>query len=115
MIQATVPFDRRLEQIVCRHSAMSNGFVRSVNEQGLIVTRPRLYKPNFPFKGLLIALTLGFLLKGFLLVDLGEAAYAERIAELQTGSTIKQLSAWVMQSDPLTVIVSNSIAAIIAQ
>ena len=115
MIQATVPFDRRLKQIVRRHSKMSNGFVRSVNEQGLIVTRPRLYKPSIPLNGLLMVLAISFLLKGLLLAGLGEAAYAERVAKLQAGSMIEQIGARVMQSDPLTVIVSNGMAVILPQ
>ncbi len=115
MIQETVPFDDRLNHIVRRHSKMSNGVVRSVNEQGLIVARPRHYTPNFPFKGLLIVLTISIFLKGFLLAGIGEAAYAERIAELQTGSAVEQMGAWVMRSDPLTVIVSNGLAAVLPQ
>ena len=113
MIHATVPFDKRLKQIVRHHSKMSNGVVRSINAQGLIVAHPRMYIPSFPLKNLLVVLTTCFLLKGFLLAGLGEAAYAERVAELQTGSTIEQIGAGVMRSDPLTVILSNGIAAIL--
>jgi hypothetical protein len=113
MIQATVAFDKRLKQILRRHSRMSNGVVRSVTAQGLIVARPRLYKPSIPLKGLLTVLAISFLLKGLLLAGLGEAAYAERVAELQAGSTIEQIGARVMQSDPLTVIVSNGMAVIL--
>ncbi|MFT6074535.1 MAG: hypothetical protein ACJAZ1_001451 [Yoonia sp.] len=113
MIQKIVSFDKRLKPIVRRHSNMSNGVVRSINAQGLIVARPRLYKPSFPLKSLLIVLTFGFLLKGFLLAGLGEVAYAERVAEMQTGSMIEQIGAGVMRSDPLTVVISNGIATIL--
>ena len=113
MIQATVAFDKRLKQILRHHSRMSNGVVRSVNAQGLIVERPRLYKPSFPLSSLLTVLTIGFLLKGFLLAGIGEMAYAERIAELQTGSVIEQMGAFIMWADPLTTIVSNAIVTIL--
>jgi hypothetical protein len=113
MLQATVTFDKRLKQILRRHSRMSNGVVVSVNAQGLIVASPRLYKPSFPLSNLVIVLTIGFLVKGFLLAGVGEEAYAERIAQLQTGSMIEQMGAVVMRSDPLTVIVSNGIATIL--
>ena len=59
---------------------MSNGVVRSVSSDGLIVAKPRLYRPRFPLKGLLAVLFLGFLFKGFLFAYLGEAGYAERVA-----------------------------------
>lgn len=113
MIQATVAFDKRLKQILRGHSRISNSVVRSVTAQGLIVARPRLYKPSFPLSSLLIVLTIGVLLKGFLLAGVGDVAYAERIAELQTGSVIEQIGAVVMRSDPLTVIVSNAIATVL--
>jgi len=111
MIQATVPFNKRLKQIVHRHSKMSNGVVRTVNAQGLIVARPKYYKPTFPLKSLLIVLAVGFLLKGFLLATLGDAAYAQRIAEMQTGSMVEQIGAVVMQADALTTIVANGVAS----
>jgi hypothetical protein len=115
MAEANVPFDKRLKRIVRRHDKMSNGVVRSVNSDGLIVTRPRLYKPQFPLKGLLFVLTLGFLLKGFLFAYLGEAAYAERVAGLQAGSTLEQMGAWVMQSDPVTAVVAGGFSTILPQ
>ena len=113
MIQATVTFDKRLKQILRRHSRMSNGTVSSVNEQGLIVARPKLYKPSFPLSSHFTVLAISFLLKGFLLADVGEVAYAERIFELQTGSLIEQMGAVVMRIDPLTTFVANSIAPIL--
>ncbi len=115
MAQAHVPFDKRLKRIVRRHDKMSNGVVRTVNSDGLIVARPRLYRPRFPLKGLLIVLAIGFLLKGFLFAYLGEAAYADRVAGLQAGSTIEQAGAWVMQSDPVTEVVAAGIAAVLPQ
>ena len=115
MAQAHVPFDKRLKRIVRRHDKMSNGVVRTVNSDGLIVARPRLYKPRFPLKGLLIVLAIGFLLKGFLFAYLGEAAYADRVAGLQAGTTIEQVGAWVMQSDPVTEVIASGIAAVLPQ
>jgi len=115
MAQANVPFDKRLKRIVRRHDRMSNGVVRTVTSDGLIVARPRLYKPRFPLKGLIIVLTLGFLFKGFLFAYLGEASYVERVATLQGGSVMEQAGAWVMQPDPATVLIAGGIATILPQ
>ncbi len=115
MVQANVPFDKRLKKIVRRHDKMANGIVRTVNSDGLIVARPRLYKPKFPLKGLMIVLALGFLFKGFLLAYLGDVGYSERLTALQSGTVIEQAGAWVMQPDPVTSIVTVAIQSITAQ
>ncbi|WP_342070066.1 hypothetical protein [Yoonia algicola] len=94
---------------------MSNGVVRTINSDGLIVAKPRLYRPRFPLKGLLAVLFLGFLFKGFLFAYLGEAAYAERVATLQAGTVLEQAGAWVMQADPVTVLAADGIAMILPQ
>jgi len=114
-VQANVPFDKRLKRIVRRHDKMSNGVVRTVKSDGLIVARPRLYKPKFPLKGLIIVLALGFLFKGFLLAYIGDAGYTERLTALQSGTVVEQVGAWVMQPDPVTTIVAGGIAAILPQ
>ena len=101
-MQPNVPFDKRLKEINRRHDKMSNGVVRSVNSDGLIVARPRAYRPRFPLKGLLVVLAIGFLFKGFLFAYLGEEGYGERVAVLQSGTAIEQAGAWVMQIDPVT-------------
>lgn len=114
-VQAHVPFDKRLKKIVRRHEKMSNGVVRTINSDGLIVAKPRLYRPRFPLKGLLAVLILGFLFKGFLFAYLGETAYGERVATLQSGSLLEQAGAWVMQSDPVTVMAAEGISMILPQ
>ena len=114
-MQAHVPFDKRLKRIVRRHDKMANGVVRTVNSDGLIVARPRLYKPQFPLKGLIVVLTLGFLFKGFLLAYLGDAGYSERLATLQSGTAVEQVGAWVMQSDPVTAFVASGIQGVLPQ
>lgn len=114
-VQAHVPFDKRLKRIVRRHDKMANGVVRTVNSDGLIVARPRLFKPQFPLKGLIVVLALGFLLKGFLFAYLGDAGYTERLTALQAGTVVEQAGAWVMQPDPVTAIVASGIQTILPQ
>ncbi|WP_090210192.1 hypothetical protein [Yoonia litorea] len=94
---------------------MARGAVRKVNADGLIVARPRAYRPRFPLKGLLVVLAIGFLFKGFLFAYLGETAYAERVAGLQAGSTMEQAGAWVMQPDPATLAVASLLQTILPE
>lgn len=116
MAQSHVPFDKRLKRIVRRHEKInSSGAVRTVNSDGLIVAKPRLYRPRFPLKGLLAVLFLGFLFKGFLFAYLGEDGYAERVASLQGGSTMEQVGAWVMQPDPVTIFAAQGIATVLPE
>lgn len=115
MAQAHVPFDKRLKRIVRQHNKMSNGAVKTVNSDGLIVAKPRMYRPRFPLKGLLAVLFLGFLFKGFLFAYLGEAEYVERVASLQSGTVLEQGGAWVMQPDPVTMIVADGVSKILPQ
>ncbi len=114
-MQANVPFDKRLKRIVRRHDKMANGVVKTVNSDGLIVARPRMYKPRFPLKGLIVVLFLGFLFKGFLLAYLGDAAYTDRVAALQGGTVMEQAGAWIMQSDPATVFIADGLRTILPQ
>ena len=114
-MQPNVPFDKRLKQINRRHEKMENGVVRSVNSDGLIVARPRAYRPRFPLKGLLVVLAIGFLFKGFLFACLGEEGYAERIAGLQSGSAMEQAGAWVMQPDPATLAIAQLMQGVVAE
>ena len=113
MAQANVPFDKRLKRIVRRHDRMARGVVKTVNADGLIVARPRMYTPRFPLKGLLVLLVVGFAFKGFLFAYLGEAAYADRVAGLKQGSLMEQAGAWVMQADPATVYISGMIETVL--
>lgn len=113
MAQAHVPFDKRLKRIVRRHDRMANGQVTTVTSDGLIVARPRIYKPRFPLKGILALIVTGFLFKGFLFAYLGDTAYAERVATLQQGSLMEKAGAWMMQGDPVTLIVAEGIQNIL--
>jgi len=112
MAQANVPFDKRLKRIVRRHDRMAKGVVKTVNADGLIVARPRIYTPRFPLKGLVVLIITGFLFKGFLYSYLGEAGYAERVASLNEGSVMEQAGGWVMQADPATVYIANAISSL---
>jgi hypothetical protein len=110
MAQANVPFDKRLKRIVRRHDRMQNGVVKTVMADGLIVERPRVYRPKLPLQGLLVAVVLCFLFKGMVFVSLGADQYAERVAQLQQGTMVEQASAWIMFPDQATVFIAEAIS-----
>lgn len=114
-MQPNVPFDKRLKQITRRHDKMSNGVVRSVNSDGLIIARPRALRPRFPLRGLIVVLVIGFLFKGFLFAFLGEADYSERVAALQDGTAMEKAGAWMMQPDPATLAVAGVMQSILPE
>ncbi len=103
MSEVQIPFNKRLSAITRRHDRMRNGVYHKLAKDGLIIAHPRRRAPRFPLKGLLLVLAAGFLFKAFLLVNLGSSTYAERVAQLQSGSFVEQGGAWLMQADPATV------------
>ncbi|PRY76938.1 hypothetical protein CLV80_107115 [Yoonia maritima] len=112
MAQANVPFDKRLKRIVRRHDRMSHGVVKTVTADGLIVARPRAYRPRFPLKGILALVVTGFVFKGFLFASLGDQAYQERVSVLSAGSVMEQAGAWVMQPDVATMYIAEKVKTI---
>ena len=113
MAQAKVPFDKRLKRIVRNHDRMAQGYVKVVTADGLIVARPRVYKPRFPLKGLAVLLFAGFLFKGFVFASLGQGTYADRVASLENGSVMEQAGAWVMQPDIATIYIAEMLSKIL--
>jgi hypothetical protein len=113
MAQANVPFDKRLKQIVRKHERLAKGAVTTVTADGLIVARPRVYRPRFPLRGILLLVIIGFLFKGLFLASVGEVAYGERVSALSQGSMMDKAGAWVMQIDPATLLIADFLAGIL--
>lgn len=109
MAEVHVPFDKRLKRIVRRHERMANGVVHSVNADGLIIARPRIYKPKFPLRGIVTLVAIGFLFKGLLFSYLGAEVYADKLTALENGTVIEQAGAWVMQPDIATTFIAGQI------
>lgn len=116
MAQPHVPFNKRLKRIVRRHDRMASvGAVKTVTSDGLIVARPRIYRPRFPLAGLLAVIGMGFMFKGLVFATLGPEAYAARVEALGQGSPADQAGAWVMQADPATLLIAEGFGAILIQ
>jgi len=107
MSHARVNFDKRLRRIVRNHQRMANGVVHSVNSDGLIVSRPKIYNPRFPLRGLLLLVATAFLFKGYIYATLGAVTYQDRIERLAEGTLVEQAGAWIMQADTATIAVAT--------
>lgn len=111
MVQANTPFEKRLKHIMRKHDQLAKGAVKTVTSDGLIVLKPRAYRPKFPLRGIIVVLVAGFAFKGVLLASIGDAAYAARVADLAQGGMVDRIGAWVMQIDAATMLIADFISS----
>ena len=100
-------FGTRVKRIHRQHRKLSDGYVTSINHDGLIIATPRRRRMRVPFAGIAL-LAVGIIaFKGIVHAQLGPEVYDARIAALSEGSQVEKVGAWIMQADPLTVFVSE--------
>jgi hypothetical protein len=78
---------------------------KRVTEDGLVVTVAKTNgakRSLIPIKGILIAAVLFVAVKGFLLAEIGEPEYLERLAVMKEGSAIQVSAAFLLDADPAT-------------
>ena len=93
----------RLRRIVRRHKKMkTNGVVHVVGSDGLIRTRPRLIRPQFPIRGAMLVVAMLILFKSVLYAQVGSLAYEARVDALRGGTWLDQAGAVVLQIEPVT-------------
>jgi len=99
-----VELDKRLNRVVRKHERMRrNGVVHRVGRDGLIRTRPRLIRPRFPLKGVVITLALLVTFKALMFAQIGAANYALKVDGLRNGTLFEQAGAVMLQEEPVTV------------
>lgn len=101
-------FDKRMERIIRNHQKLSRGYVAAINEDGLIVAKPRR-RVWVPWRSVLFLLVLGFVFKVGFYAYIGPDAYQARVENLAAGTEWEQVGAWVMTADPVTVTVADHI------
>ncbi len=95
-------FEERLNNLERRHRELANGYVAKINPDGLITVEPKERRGAMRLR-VLAALFLGFMLfKVVMIAIVGPAVYDSRLDELRVGTGPEQISAWVMQADPLS-------------
>ncbi|SLN50011.1 hypothetical protein [Pseudooctadecabacter jejudonensis] len=100
--------NERLRRVVRKHDKMKrNGVVHRVGRDGLIRSRPRLIRPQFPWRGLAVLVGLLILFKSVLFAQIGPNNYDLRVEALRQGTLLEQAGAVVMQPEPVTVAVGG--------
>lgn len=94
--------EKRLTRIEVKRRSIAKGAVYSVNQDGLIISRPRRTGLRFPMRGLFFAIAALIMFKVGVLAALGAATYADRIDLLNEGTVLERAGAWVMAADPAT-------------
>ena len=95
-------FDGRLQRIGRKHSQLAHGYELHMQDDGLIVARPKRPRSYVPPRSLALFF-IGFLaFKGVLIASLGPIAYDEKLDALHQGTVIEQAGAWVMMPDPVS-------------
>lgn len=100
-------FNKRVRTIGRKHRQLSQGYVELVERDGLLIPQKARMRRKFPTVGLLLTLAGFMLFKGFLYSQVGALHYDERINRLNDATTLEQVGAWIMQADPLTVMISS--------
>ena len=96
-------FENRLRQIGKKHRKLSQGYVTTVTADGLIVANPQRKSGHHVVRSVFLCLAVMLAFKIFLYLEIGRDAYLARVAELQNGSMLDKVGAYVMVPDPLTV------------
>lgn len=102
-------FGQRLSRIDRHHRKINQGYVASMNHDGLVIARPRKQGSRVPLRGIFLCLLVLIAFKGFLFAEIGERAYADRMAILQGGTFVEQIGAYAMKADPVTLWVAGQI------
>ncbi|WP_417241695.1 hypothetical protein [Celeribacter sp.] len=103
----TRSFEKRLTKVEVQRRKLDRGAVYSVNQDGLILARPRRHASRSPLRLVFFTLLGVLLFKALVLASLGTVSYNARVATLQDGTVVERIGAWIMTADPSTVWVAK--------
>ncbi len=106
-------FERRMRRINRRHTKLSQGYVTSINDDGLVVAKPRRRANGATLRGVALMIAVILVFKGFLHAQLGPEGYADRVDRLASGNFVEQAGAWVMTADPVTLWLSGNLVSLV--
>ena len=113
MVSDQTEFQERLRRLVRKHRAMARGYTTRMRSDGLIVAKPRRAVSPISGRSVLIFLLVFLAFKGFLIANLGAAAYSERVERLQSGNFAEQAGAFAMQADPVSKMFADLVAPLL--
>jgi hypothetical protein len=102
-------FKKRVDQLDRQHKALANGYYTTIRNDGLIIAHPRRRDTGLPIKYLLVLAVMFFLFKALALSAAGAGTYQSRVNSLSDGNLVERAGAWLLQVDPVTQAVSNTI------
>ncbi|MGR3322105.1 MAG: hypothetical protein ACU0DK_09265 [Pseudooceanicola sp.] len=104
MNKSFTEFNNRLRSIDRKARAREDGYRPRIRKDGLIELEPqrRPLRKRIPLKYVVGFLGGAIAYKVFLLLKLGEADYAFRLANLIDGTMVNQVGATILQIDPVT-------------
>ena len=106
-------FAERLTRINKHHARLSQGHVTTVNNDGLIVVKPRRNTFRFPWRSLMYTAALLLVFKSVVFMSLGQEAYDARVDKLRDGTVVEQMGAFIMQAEPATIGISGIFASLV--
>jgi len=102
MSEAFTQFEQRLSNLERKHKRLAKGYVARIDPNGLIRVAPKRHAGRTRAR-LLAGIILGFFVfKIMTLIIVGPVTYESRVEELRAGTIPEQISAWIMQADPLS-------------
>ena len=105
---ANSDFEKRMRKVVKRHNRLAtSGVVHKMLPDGLVVAKPRVYNPRFPWLGLALLIAAVFVFKGYVHFALGAEDYAARTDVLLGGTILEQAGGLAMMADPVTLTISQ--------
>ncbi len=106
-------FDKRINRVAARHSAMRNGYSYRVDKSGLISIKPKRQKVGFPIGMFFAILGIGLLFKAVVFANYGPEKYASKIELLKSGTVIEQGSAWLLEPGPPTYVLASIVGGFV--
>lgn len=107
-------FSKRMKRINKRHSKLSQGYIMSVNHDGLVIAQPKSRRMELPWRPVLFVLLGVVLFKAVLLSRIGADAYEQRVAQLAAGTQFEKVGGYVLAADPATVWISDLVGRVMA-
>jgi len=109
MVDAANDFRKRMKRISKKHARLEHGYVAVVSKDGLIITKPKRKGGSFPLRILLTLIVCFVGFKVLLISHLGPEGYAQRVDVLHNGSVLEQGGAWLLQADPVSLVIADGI------
>lgn len=105
-------FGARLAKIDRTHRQLSQGYVTSMNHDGLIIARPHKRVAQSPLRGVFLGLAVLLTFKAFVYAQIGPQAYSDRVGLLEAGTIVERIGAYAMHADPITIWIAAQISSL---